>query len=69
MLRLHLFPAFGDVFVDAISKSDVEAWLGEEAKKVRAGEYSPVTVNNWLRFFRGIMNEASTSSGWRRTPY
>ena len=37
MLRLHLFPAFGDVFVDAISKSDVEAWLGEEAKKVRAG--------------------------------
>ena len=63
MLRLHLFPVFGDVFVDAISKSDVEAWLGDEAKKARAGEYSPVTVNNWLRFFRGIMNEAVDELG------
>ena len=45
MLRLHLFPAFGEVFVDAISKRDVEEWLAVEAKKVRAGEYSPVTVN------------------------
>ena len=34
MLRLHLFPAFGDVFVDAISKTDVERWLAVEAKKV-----------------------------------
>ena len=68
MLRLHLFPAFGDVFVDAISKSDVEAWLGEEAKKVRAGEYSPVTVNNWLRFFRGIMNEAVDELGLEKNP-
>ena len=68
MLRLHLFPAFGDVFVDAISKSDVEAWLGEEAKKVRAGAYSPVTVNNWLRFFRGIMNEAVDELGLEKNP-
>jgi hypothetical protein len=35
MLRLHLFPAFGETFVDAISKSDVEEWLAGEAKKVR----------------------------------
>jgi integrase len=68
MLRLHLFPAFGDVFVDAISKSDVEVWLGEEAKKVRAGKYSPVTVNNWLRFFRGIMNEAVDELGLEKNP-
>src|SRR6185312_2359386 len=55
-------------FVDAISKSDVEAWLGQEAKKVRAGEYSPVTVNNWLRFFRGIMNEAVDELGLEKNP-
>jgi len=68
MLRLHLFPAFGDVFVDAITKRDVETWLGEEAKKVRAGAYSPVTVNNWLRLFRGIMNEAVDELGLERNP-
>jgi hypothetical protein len=37
MLRLHLFPTFGETYVDAISKADVERWLGEQAKKVRAG--------------------------------
>jgi integrase len=68
MLRLHLFPAFGDVFVDAISKGDVEAWLADEAKKVKAEKYSPVTVNNWLRFFRGIMNEAVDEFGLAKNP-
>lgn len=68
MLRLHLFPAFGDVFVDAISKSDVEKWLTAEAKKVQAGEYSPTTVNNWLRLFRGIMNEAVDELGLEKNP-
>jgi hypothetical protein len=35
---------------------------------VRAGEYSPVTVNNWLRFFRGIMNETVDELGLEKTP-
>jgi hypothetical protein len=68
MLRLHLFPPFGELFVDAISKSDVEAWVGDEAKKVMAGKYSPVTVNNWLRLFRGIMNEAVDELGLEKNP-
>jgi site-specific recombinase XerD len=68
MLRLHLFPAFGEIFVDAISKSDVEEWLAVEAKKVKAGAYSPVTVNNWLRLFRGIMNEAVDELGLEKNP-
>ena len=68
MLRLHLFPAFGDVFVDAISKTDVERWLAVEAKKVQGGEYSPLTVNNWLRLFRGIMNEAVDELGLDKNP-
>jgi len=58
MVRLHLFPPFGEVFVDAIAKGDVETWLAGEATKVKAGSYSPVTVNNWLRLLRSIMNEA-----------
>ena len=60
--------AFGDVFVDAISKSDVESWLAVEAKKVQGGEYSPLTVNNWLRLFRGIMNEAVDELGLEKNP-
>jgi integrase len=68
MLRLHLFPAFGEVFVDAISKSDVEKWLAVQAKKVQVGEYSPLTVNNWLRLFRGIMNEAVDEFGLEKNP-
>ena len=35
---------------------------------MRAGEYSPVTVNNWLRFFRGIMNEAVDELGLEKNP-
>jgi hypothetical protein len=33
MLPLHLFPTFGETHVDAISKGDIEEWIGEEAKK------------------------------------
>ncbi len=69
MLRLHLFPTFGEVFVDAISKADVETWLAGEARKVKAGAYSPVTVNNWLRLFRGIMNEAVDELGLAKNPF
>lgn len=68
MLRLHLFPSFGEVFVDAISKSDVEGWLAREAKKVKGGAYSPVTVNNWLRLLRVIMNEAVDELGLEKNP-
>jgi hypothetical protein len=34
MLKLHLYPAFGDLYVDAIQKRDVEAWLAGQAKLV-----------------------------------
>ena len=36
MLRLHLFPAFGEMYVDGISRRDVEDWLTAQAKKVKA---------------------------------
>ncbi len=58
VLRLHLFPAFGEVFVDAIRKKDVEVWLSNQARRVGAQEISPVTVNMWVRILRQIMTEA-----------
>ncbi len=68
MLRLHLFPVFGEMYVDSISRSDVEDWLKVEATKVRAEEYSPVTVNNWLRLFRVIMTEAVDELDLEKNP-
>ena len=68
MLRLHLFPAFGEMYMDAISKSDVEEWLSREAAKVHQGKCSPTTVNNWLRFLRSIMNEAVDELGLAKNP-
>ncbi len=35
---------------------------------MKAGECSPVTVNNWLRLFRGIMNEAVDELGLEKNP-
>jgi integrase len=67
-LRLHLFPAFGEMFVDSITRTHVEAWLAAEAKKVKAGRYSPVTVNNWLRTMRVIINEAVDELGLEKNP-
>jgi hypothetical protein len=58
VLRLHLFPAFGEFFVDAIRKSDIEAWVLKKARTVEAGELSPVTVNIWIRLLRQIITEA-----------
>ncbi|MDX2019066.1 MAG: hypothetical protein SF187_02405 [Deltaproteobacteria bacterium] len=57
-LRLHLLPRFGDFYLDAIDKADVEAWLAEQATRVQQRRLSPHTVNNWLRLLREIMNEA-----------
>ena len=35
---------------------------------MQGGEYSPLTVNNWLRLFRGIMNEAVDELGLDKNP-
>jgi hypothetical protein len=68
MLRLHLYPPFGEVFVDAIQKGDVEQWLSQQAERVAADEYSPITVNNWLRLMREIMDEAVDELELPRNP-
>jgi hypothetical protein len=57
-LRLHLIPAFGDVFIDAIRRSDIEGWLAKAAKKVEREEYSPATVNGWLALLRLVLKSA-----------
>ena len=67
-LRLHLYPKFGDFYIDAIEKTDVEKWLSEQATRVAAKKCSPHTVNNWLRLFSEIVNEAVDELELPRNP-
>lgn len=68
VLKVHLLPAFGEFFVGAIRRQDVEQWLDAQAKRVENGEYSPVTVNTWLRQLKVIMNAAANEFEWERNP-
>jgi hypothetical protein len=71
-LRVHLIPAFGDVFVDKLTREAIELWkerelLAERSKtkdekrdrKLVGGKYKPQTVNSILDLLRQIMAEAS----------
>ena len=49
---------FGDVFVDKINASQIEAWKVRMAKLVAAGDYAPTTVNGWLSILRVILKAA-----------
>jgi len=44
---LHLIPAFGEYYLDAIRRSDLKEWLAEQGRKVPE-KYSAHTVNGWL---------------------
>ena len=68
VMKVHLLPVFGEFFIDAIRRQDVEHWLDEQAKRVEAGDYSPVTVNNWLRQLKVIMSAAAREFEWERDP-
>lgn len=71
-LRVHLIPAFGSIFIDKLTREDIERWKNEEllaerkhakdAKRTRAlvhGRYSPQTANTILEVLRQVMAEAS----------
>ena len=45
---LHLIPYFGDWYVDAIRKPDIEEWKAAQGRKIERKEYSPNTANGWL---------------------
>lgn len=61
VLKLHLAPRWGDMFVDAIMRSDVEKWLIDLGKGVQAKRYTPKTVNTWWSQFKAIMSAAAAT--------
>jgi hypothetical protein len=51
-------PAFGDIFIDKLHVSHVEAWKLGIAALIKAGDYSPTTANGWLSILRVICKAA-----------
>lgn len=60
-LETHLRARWGDVYLDKIYRADVEKWMSDIGVRVKAGEYSPQTVNGWWRLFKMIMADASVA--------
>ena len=59
VIELHLAPAkFAQLLLDQIQKLDIEEERTKWAALVEAGQYSPVTVNDWLSILRTIFNQA-----------
>ncbi len=68
MQTLHLVPYFGDWFLDAIKRRDIEEWKTNLAVKVREGELSPNTVNNRLRILLSTLRSAVTEFEFEYDP-
>ncbi len=78
ILRLHLVPAFGPIFVDKLTRDDIERWKAEllaprkqtkgtekTSRAIEAGRYSPATINTVLGVLRQITAEASREFNMR----
>jgi len=65
-MRLHIMPAFGDRYLDAVQKVDVDAWAARAVTRTRArgrAPYRPQTVNGWLRILQTIYRDAAADLG------
>jgi hypothetical protein len=49
---------FGEFFIDKLDVPHVEEWREDMGTLIRAGDYSPTTVNGWLAVLRVIMKAA-----------
>ena len=72
ILKDHIIPALGPIFVDKLTREDVERWKSEllsvrvhtkgdekRRRKLTKGRYEPTTVNTILGVLRQITKEAS----------
>jgi len=68
VLEDHLFPEFGDFFVDKIRRLDIEQWRKMVGDKIQKGVYSPHTANSWFSMLRTILNAAVAEYELPRNP-
>lgn len=60
IIERHLIPAFGDVFLDKLTPSDVKTWQARVAARINRGAMSPLTANTILSVLKQILDEAVT---------
>jgi integrase len=53
----------GDIFVDKLTRADVEAWRDSWEPRINSGDYSPVTVNDWIAVLRVITKKMKAEYG------
>lgn len=58
LLRCHLIPAFGDIYLDALTVADVKGYREGLARAVGVGEVSPRTANQRLALLREVLKSA-----------
>ena len=59
VLDRWVLPELGDLFVDAVAKHDVVAWMNQQHRK----GYKPATINGRLRVLRTLLRAAAKDCG------
>jgi integrase len=68
VIRLHLAPVFGELFIDAIRRSDIKEWKETMGEMIQAGELHPGTANDRLAMLGRILGAAAEEFEWERNP-
>jgi Phage integrase, N-terminal SAM-like domain len=66
--RLHLAPVFGELYIDAIRRSDVKAWKEKMGVEIEAGALHPGTANDRLAMLARILGAAAEDFEWATNP-
>lgn len=67
-LTHHLIPDLGDLWMDMVTRSDLEAWRLDCARRVSKKQIAPTTVNTHLSILRVIMKAATSNLDLVRDP-
>lgn len=68
VIRLHLAPVFGELYIDAIRRADIKAWKETMGVMIQAGEIHPGTANDRLAVLGRILTAAAQELEWDRNP-
>jgi integrase len=53
----------GEIFVDQLTRADIEAWRDSWEPRVNGGTYAPTTVNEWIAVLRVITKKMRSDYG------
>lgn len=69
-LGLFILPRLGDLSVDALTRADVETWVGwaERATMKDGRPYARETIQGWWRVLRSLLQDATAELGLPRDP-